>query len=506
MRKSLVRRVSEGIGLIGTLGIMALAGCKFPGPDPNPTPNPPSPPTQSSIDFSEVNSDLSNMNEEQTYTRSHNLLSIDKNGNPVVYKSVASPDGETSPILDSTNYTLTVTGNQNKTGNFKVNIEYNDNGKSVVTTLNGYLYNLLDVSGQLQGMNNHNGEFGIIRIYDSNKKSLTDVNGNPLLIQTDSNGNFNNIRVYSSAGQPIRADPNSLTSIILEAGAGSYVPTSDGIRHDNSAHDSYIRKVYLTSLKGDISQIIRTAPYVDVNGDTFIGTYQNNGDAIFNADGLVVSHTPAGIRSEIDDYAVHVKDFGASIIKPSISNIEVLAQGLDLSTFTSGTPGDDISTIETKVNEWNSIIKTSNNIRQGLNLPIQEDNSSTTNIHYQPIPGQGQIVPDTGWVIIVPAKAKNSLPSGTGGETFNFGQNGVYTGAVIYLANTSSGSVSHELGRALGFGANYDMILGQAYSLMFQTVNVQTGPLNSDKEDMQEFWEETFAEESLDNINGLSFD
>lgn len=477
-------------------------------------------PGNPTVDFSSVANQLGNMNEEQTLSNIQ-LPTTDSNGKPVAYQDTS---GDTTQIhFNVSGGKLNVTGKPNETESYQFQLPYNDNGQSTSTTLNGYLYNLLDVSGQIQDLA-HNSISGILQIFDTSGsiplEKILMITGNAstasngkIIIQTDSNGNFN-FRVNE------RADPNApLSSFKIEAGGGSYVVTDPNrIRHDNSAHDTYLRKIQLANLTRDITSssdprmnpAIRASPYVDINGDGIIGMYTNYSTG---SNGIANPQS----ANEIDDFVTHKNETnGTNLTKyDGIQKIDVLSQN----------PGSH-SSIDIFSSSDKDIINQVamdyiNTLPADERLTIEFDNSNDYFLDNAGFPA-----PNPGVLLIAPDKSA-SYPllnlSGELGECFPYSSiNYTVQRAQIYLQNVFTGIVEHEMGHGL-FSPYHATTLGYLiggeindgynnntpgnYTIMTPLVNSpMTNLKDPDKEDYLEAHESTYQrEETTDETNGISF-
>jgi hypothetical protein len=336
MRKSLVRRVSEGIGLIGALGIMALAGCKFPGPNPNPTPDPPSPPTP--------------------------------------------------PI-------------------------------SQTVTISGEIENLdHQIPSQIPAEFGYQGYKGVIRAYQPSdslyNNPIKDINKNDTFY-TDSNGKFS-----------FQIDPNSdLSGIVLRAeivdvngDPTTYVRTIDNLPKGNITSSSDSR----------MNPAIRVVPYIDINGDGQIGSFNDiNGNSVSEIDGFIDHLEEIFTGTDNDGF----------ILKNNIQNVDILStnfagRGSFSSTSTPPTPASVIEPVIEglsnvilggRINPYtgqNSIIGNVSG-RSGLTSYIDNTkvygNPNSPNTISPPYSGTPPIV-STGYYIIMPDD--NSISDLYGGVGF----------------------------------------------------------------------------------------
>ncbi len=490
MGKSLIDKLRKGarnLALVGTaLAGIGLASCKFPGPDiipPNPIP--------SSIDFTQVNNDLgSKLNEYNSFNDGNstieNLPTKDNLGNPIVYTSVASPDGKTTPTLDATNYKLAVAVNPgSQPGDFKLNLEYNDNGKSGIATLDGYLYNLLDVTENIQNMDFHQPEQGMLQIFDASgnipqsKISMkigsmtTNSTTGKTIISTDSNGT-------TSFMVDARADSKSpLSAFTIKAANGNYsngdyVTSSNGIFYANGSDKSYVRTIDFSNLTSDLtpSSDTRTNPamrakdYVDVNNDNIIGTFNSN----------------VGTMSEIDGFLKHAQemwigaDIDGQIFKDNIQNVDILSNNT-VADYGSFTP-EQTSLISSVLQGISNVISGGTLNPDGTsnpppnNIPIRSGLS--IKVDYNPAPyilnSKNYPIINHYWYIIMPFNHFSGSSIGDTIDTQNSLQQGIIDNRLSEIDTNwvIEENISHEAFRGLmGTSTQFpSTITLQQYSVM----------------------------------------
>ena len=128
---------------------------------------------------------------------------INPEDEPVPYLSAISLDGKTTVNINGN--ILTITGNRDQIGNYSVELEFGDSaGQTATEILNGYIYNLPDVSGVLENNEDDSGIQGVIRVYypDPDNSSIyltleidkiyegTFINASLGKIETTPNGTF----------------------------------------------------------------------------------------------------------------------------------------------------------------------------------------------------------------------------------------------------------------------------------------------------------------------------
>ncbi|MDP2886984.1 MAG: hypothetical protein Q8P51_18415 [Ignavibacteria bacterium] len=163
------------------------------------------------------------------------IRNSDKNpeDKPVALAGVVSLDGKTEVIVNG--YSVTIKGRRGQTGTYTVRMEAgSDAGGKNTSTLQGNIYDLLDVEGVLEDNEMHSRQQGAVRVYDSNNRKLGEI-------QVTASGQFS-----KRLGQRI----SDLTNDVL----------IQARRIENGENKSYIRTVKLP--KGDIKGfILRVVPY-----------------------------------------------------------------------------------------------------------------------------------------------------------------------------------------------------------------------------------------------------
>jgi len=211
------------------------------------------------VDLSSIFSDFNE--EDSTGINLPVPTDINPEDAPVAYTTAVSLDGKTTTSLDSANYVLTLTGNRDEIGAYAVELEFGDsNGETASEILNGYIYNLPDISGVLENNEEDLGEQGVIRVYyqDPNNSSnylvleidkINDGEGSIIdaglgKIQTTSDGIFN-FQINKKASE--------LNEIILQARIGT-----------SQTYTGYVRTIEFSG-DDNLNVLVRAVPYNGLN-------------------------------------------------------------------------------------------------------------------------------------------------------------------------------------------------------------------------------------------------
>lgn len=419
----------------------------------------------------------------------------DKNpeDNPVAYLSAISLDGKTTADINGN--ILTLTGNRDEIGAYAVKLEFGDsNGETASEILNGYIYNLPDISGVLENNEEDLGEQGVIRVYyqDPNNSSnylvleidkINDGEGSIIdaglgKIQTTSDGTFN-FQINKKASE--------LNEIILQARIGT-----------SQTYTSYVRTI---EFPGDdnLNVLVRAVPYAP---------YEDN-PGIFRQFMYELGGSPPNTRFDFEgEYLAEFPDFENYT---GLIGIEILSEnpfGAENGTFT------------TEQQELMKITILDSNDISGIigNYSISEEQVFIVNgseghfdFYEYHIDPKGKVVANPGWIIVVPYK--NMIYTGLAEPRKAGGILGY--GGTVYLQPTVSGNgtiISHEFGHIfIGSGHPIAMPPNQTVMTGLTTLST-TGP--ADKKAGKLLYEQTYMTfpplfyprvDYLGNILGLGF-
>ena len=390
-----------------------------------------------SVDFSAVQTALNDMNEKNLFSDGDSISNLalpakDSSGNAVIYTNTsgATTDGKVNYSVNNGN--LTVTANQG-VGSFNpFTISYSDNGKMGSQNLGGYLYNILDVKGQIGNDENDTTINGALRVFDANgivipAAKVYNTIANPVQESSATDGGAviaTNLTGAFSFQVDERADAKSPLNVTIKAGLGNYFSGT------NSASGSWIRTVDLTNVTRDVNAstdqrmnpAITCVPY-----NTFLTGITNGNQQFVNYMNLVTFQKYGVKNIEIlaslnGDYASFSStDTGYKNLIPAYERWETLIPGLTVQDDVIGQTTQD-----------NNTILSSNS---GLHYSSASEGDSTP------------ILPNPGWAIIIPDDGTYTINYKIGGpalgNTFplNLGTRGVnIDGAVTFLYDGGSTS------------------------------------------------------------------
>ncbi len=414
---------------------------------------------------------------------------INPEDNPVAYLSASS-----SKINASVNSggLLTLEGNRDETGDYEVELEFGDfEGEQGTAMLEGFIYNLVDMSGVLENNEDDTEIQGVIRVYSSDYLPLeinqiyegTSINIGSGKIETTSNGIFS---------FQINERASDLEEIILQARIGT-----------DENYEGYVRTI---ELAGDDHSgvLVRAVPYAPYEDDPVLFRQfmtELTGDrpnTRFDFDGEYLSEFP-----DFENYT-------------GLIGIEILSEnpfGAENGTFTE----EHQNTIKNKILDLNDI--------SGIigNYSINEEQVFIVNgsdghfdfyeYHVDP---KVRVVADPGWIIVVPYLNMyyNGLaePRKAGGI--------IGYGGTVYLRPKFGGTyinnrtISHEFGHIfIGGDLPVSVSMPSNQSIMIAGTPLSiTGP--ADKKTGKLIYEETFmtfplakypSVDYLENILGLGF-
>jgi len=417
----------------------------------------------------------------------------DKNpeDNPVAYTFAISLDSKTSSSLDPEGNLLTLAGNRDKTGNYQIELEFGDpEGEKGSATLEGYIYNLPDISGFLEDNEEDIGEQGVIRVYYPDPYNSS--NYLPLEIDkiNDGEGNIINAglgKIQTSSDGifsfQINKKASDLNVIVLQVRIG----TSEN-------YTGYVRTI---SLFGDDNQsvLVRAVPYAPYEDDPqifrqfmteLVGDRPNTR---FDFDGEWLG----GINEEFENYT-------------GLIGIEILSEnpfGAEYGTFTPEQQ-DNIKNKILDSNDINGIIGNySISDEQIFIVNGSEGHFYSYEYHIDP---KVRVVADPGWIIVVPY---SNMPYSGLAEPRKAGT--LVYGGTIYLRLTGNQVISHEFGHIF-IGTSHPLVLVDQSVMSKGTILQITGI--ADKKAGKLIYEQTYMifppalfpqVDNLYNIFGLEF-
>ncbi|MBA7619909.1 hypothetical protein ES703_27251 [subsurface metagenome] len=400
---------------------------------------------------------------------------INPEDNPVAYLSAISLDGKTTTSVTS-NGLLTLTGNRDQTGYYQVELEFGDpDGETATAILNGYIYNLPDISGILEDNEEDLREQGVIRVYYINPVNASDylpleidriyegsiINANLGKIQTTSDGTFN-FQINKKASE--------LEIIILQArigGPGDYT--------------SYVRTIELSG-DDNLDVLVRAVPYAPYEDDPII----------FRQFMTELTGDRPSTRFDLEgEYLAEFPDFENYT---GLIGIEILSEnpfGAENGTFT----------IEQQNNIKSKILNSTDISGIIGNYSISEEQVSIVNgsdghfIFYEyHVNPKVRVVADPGWIIVVPylnmPYSGLAEPRKAGG-IIGYGGT-VYLRPLLGGTYIHNGTISHEFGHIfIGGDLNQSTSMPSNQSVMIAGTPLSTtGP--ADKKVGKLIYEQTY--------------
>ena len=424
------------------------------------------------VDLSGVNTDLL---EEEVRDAINLPPPTDPNPEdmPVPYTTYIdriSTDGKVTSTLEGdvlNGYQLAIEGNEDEKGFYQIELEFGSvEGGIGNATLDGFITNLVDISGTLEDNETDLPQAGIIKVFKKNLDESYSQIHDP--IDIDSSGNFD-----------FQLD-QVVSEVILQArlDMGSYVRT---VRLDGAQDYLDVSPVYP----------IRAVPY---DGEISID---------FNGDGL--------IQQEIDDFRTHMEETNISTLVVGYPPKEIGLRKWNFGEFLdiverfekivivrndpdtgSSFIQDEIDFIESKINALDDVKA----YVEGRELPIQIVESKSEVSSY------------ADKIIVLPVDDLDPEGLGLGpagdAKVYDDDLNRYINAVRIRLRLVADTVVSHEFGHAfIALGGEATTLSGD-YTIMAPSTLLKPGP--ADIKAASIVYEDTYlGGERLDDLLGMGF-
>jgi len=376
---------------------------------------------------------------------------INPEDEPVAYINAIPLDTKTTADINGN--VLTLEGNRDETGDYQVELEFGDpNGEKATAILNGYIYNLPDISGVLENNEEYVGEQGVIRVYyqDPYNSSnyipleidkINDGEGSIIdaglgKIQTASDGIFN---------FQINENASELNEIIFQSRIGT-----------SQNYTGYVRTIELSG-DDNLGVLVRAVPYAPYESDP--GIFRQ-----FMTE--LVGDRPS---TRFDFDGEYLAEFPGFENYTGLIGIEILSEnpfGAENGTFTT----EQQNNIKNKILDLNDI--------NGIigNYSISEEQVSLVNGsegHYYSyeyhIDPKGRVVSDQGWIVVVPY---SNMPYAGLAEPRKAGGIIGYGGTVYLTPGTNNAVISHEFGHIFIGGHPISIPYNQSIMIYGTTLSI----------------------------------
>ncbi|MBA7702396.1 hypothetical protein ES703_111163 [subsurface metagenome] len=412
---------------------------------------------------------------------------INPEDNPVAYLSAIPMDDRTNASLNSEN-NLLIDGNRDKTGTYQIELEFGDSdGETAITTLEGEIYSLPDISGVLEDNEEDIERQGVIRVYYINPDNASDhipleinkiydgedINASLGKIQTAPEGTFN-FQINEKASE--------LEIIILQARIG-----------EPGDYTSYVRTIELSG-DDNLDILVRAVPYAPYEDDPII----------FREFMYELGGSPPNTRFDFEGEYIKDGEFDPEywpdlVNYTGLIGIEILSEnpfGTEYGTFTP----------EEQINIKNKILNQSDISGIIGNYSITENqillgNYGNYDLYNMPVgnpdkTGNETVKAHPGWIIVAPYSNMiyNGLAVPRKAGTLVYGGT-VYLYPSIGLGFISNHTISHEFGHMfIGSGdlpVSVSMPSNQSVMIKGSGIYLQTtGP--ADQKAGKLIYEQTF--------------
>ncbi|MFH1325166.1 MAG: hypothetical protein ABIH49_00150, partial [archaeon] len=270
---------------------------------------------------------------------------------PVYTNVVASLDGKTvSSIEGIEGNELTITNANGQTGDFEIEVEFGcPQGGYQTAVIQGHINNMINISGQLQDNEMHEGRYGRIKITSLDGILLTDADGNPAEVETTQQGYF---------------------SVRIPEQASGYLV--------KGRHWAF----------GDWYSFTRTVP---VSGGEDVNLEGDNALRIVDYSGLDVAGTGGGVTPQMFRAYVEEVNF-SSLVRWDLNNLQ------GVSIFDNPITGEQFGAYRTLIED----IINENGIVNGLRSTVSGSQLVIDNSQHYSTPN-GEVVMENGWIGIYPS-------------------------------------------------------------------------------------------------------